>query len=93
MDWYTSTDSDLALLEDATLGDYTDGLPDSYDIAQWYGAQDYPLSTLDDAEMALVVDGNPPIFVPFHVEWVGLDVAGGPVDNGWTVTNWTVHVL
>ena len=93
MDWYTSTDEQLALLEDSTLDDYVDGLPDSYDIAQWHGAQDYPLSTLDDAEMALVVDGNPPIFVPFHVEWVGLDVTGGPSDNGWTVTNWTVHVL
>ena len=93
MDWYTSTDDDLALLTDSTLDSYTDGLPDTYDITQWYGAQDYPLSTLDDAAMALVVDGNPPIFVPFHVEWVGLDVTGGPVDNGWTVTNWTVHVL
>lgn len=37
--------------------------------------------------------GTSPAFVPFHVEWVGLDVTGGPSDNGWTVTNWTVHVL
>lgn len=37
--------------------------------------------------------GTSPSFVPFHVEWVGLDVVGGPTDNGWTVTNWTVHVL
>lgn len=36
---------------------------------------------------------TPPAFTPWHVAWVGLDVTGGPIDNGWTVTNWTVHVL
>ena len=47
--------------------------------------------SLDDfGELPL---GTSPSFVPFHVEWVGLDVTGGPSDNGWTVTNWTVHVL
>lgn len=33
------------------------------------------------------------VFVPFHVRWVGLDIIGGPIDNGWAVANWTVHVL
>lgn len=66
MDWYTSTDSDLALLEDATLDDYVDGIPDSYELTQWYGSQDYPLSTLDDAEMADLIDGRTPARVPWH---------------------------
>ena len=46
MDWFTSTDSDLAVLEDSTLDDYTDGIPDSYDLTQWYGSQDYFESAL-----------------------------------------------
>ena len=93
MDWCTSTDSDLAVLEDSTLDAYVDGLPNSYDITQWLGSEDYPLSTVTDTDMADMVDGNPPLYVPFHVAWVGLDVTGGPSDNGWTVANWTVHVL
>ena len=92
-DWYTSTDTDLAVLEDSTLDDYTDGIPDTYDLTQWYGSQDYPISTLTDDEMDDLVDGRQPAFVPFHVTWVGLDIAGGPSDNGWSVQNWTVHVL
>lgn len=66
MDWYTSTDSDLAVLEDSVLDDYADGIPDSYDLTQWYGSQDYPLSTQTDAEMALLVDEEVRARVPWH---------------------------
>ena len=93
MDWFNITDSDLAVLEDSTLDSYVDGIPDSYDLTQWYGSQDYPISTLTDSEMDDLVDGRQPAFVPFHVAWVGLDIAGVPSDNGWAVQNWTVHVL
>ena len=69
-DWYSTNDSDLALLEDSTLDDYTDGIPDSYDLTQWYGSQDYPLSTLDDAEMADLIDGRAPLGPPWHIKSV-----------------------
>ena len=70
MDWFTSTDSDLAVLEDSTLDDYTDGIPDSYELTQWYGSQDYPISTLTDSEMADLIDGRTPYFTPFRSDWV-----------------------
>lgn len=66
MDWFTSTDSDLALLEDSTLDDYTDGLPTSYDLTQWMYSEDYPLSLLTDAQMDDLIDGRTPARVPWH---------------------------
>lgn len=66
MDWYTSTDSDLALLTDSTLDDYVDGLPTSYDLTQWMYAEDYPLSLLTDAQMDDLIDGRTPARVPWH---------------------------
>ena len=68
--WYTSTDSDLSTLEDSTLGTYTDGLPDSYDLMQWYGSQDYPISTLTDSEMDDRIDGRAPLGPPWHIKTV-----------------------
>ena len=96
MDWFTSTDADLALLEDATLGDYTDGLPDSYDLTQWYGSQDYPLSTLDDSEMADLVDGRAPLLTPWHgtvIVSTLLSDDGLPVaSDGWHAENIKIHI-
>lgn len=66
MDWYTSTDDDLALLTDSTLDDYTDGLPTSYDLTQWMYSEDYPLSLLTDAQMDDLIDGRTPARAPWH---------------------------
>lgn len=66
MDWYNSTDEDLALLEDATLDDYADGLPTSYDLTQWMYSEDYPLSLLTDAQMDDLIDGRTPARAPWH---------------------------
>lgn len=96
MDWFTSTDSDLALLEDSTLDNYVDGLPDSYDLTQWYGSQDYPLSTLDDSEMADLVDGRAPLFTPWHgtvIVSTLLSDDGVPVaSDGWHAENIKIHI-
>ena len=96
MDWYTSTDSDLALLTDSTLDDYTDGIPDSYDLTQWYGSQDYPLSTLDDSEMEDLVDGRAPLLTPWHgtvIVGAMLSDDGTPIaSDGWRAENVKIHI-
>lgn len=96
MDWFTSTDSDLAVLEDSTLDDYTDGIPDSYELTQWYGSQDYPISTLTDDEMDDLVDGRQPLFTPWHgtvIISTILSDDGTPIaSDGWHAENVRIHI-
>ena len=56
------------------------------------GLDDFGELSLDDfGELPL---GEAPAFVPFHVDWTGIkNIEDGSIDNGWNVTNLTVHVL